>query len=295
MALLAFLDTLANVWVWFVGPESGSTTIRNVILALVGILGVPFLVWRTRTADRQATITQNILLNDQYHKAAEMLWDLRIPIRLSGIHQLKRIALDNPVSHHVQVMHDLCYFVRLPFVDPKNLPVEQYPSIPTGFLNDIRTYYGPDLPHLGEEVLSTYVLREDIQEALKAIAFCREANLEVEGMQGFSLNLNGADLWGGTLAFMNLSKPPRLESKIKTLYHRLNTDLDTDMRGAKLHQVSLLGTNISGVDFSRDYGAPATGLTQMALDRANADPSNHPRLYGAIDLVTEKQLEWLGK
>lgn len=49
--------------------ESGSTSIRNLVLAAVAVAALPLAIWRSKTAARQDFIAQQDLLHGGYKKA----------------------------------------------------------------------------------------------------------------------------------------------------------------------------------------------------------------------------------
>ena len=108
---------LVMFWGWMSNGESGSTTIRNVALVLAGLVALPLAAWRGIVADRQAVTAQQGLLNERYQKAAEMLGNEVLSVRLAGIFALQRLATEHPGQYHVQVMRLFCAFIRLPTRD----------------------------------------------------------------------------------------------------------------------------------------------------------------------------------
>ena len=103
-------------WEWIV-TESGSTIIRNLGLVIGGLIAIGFGIWRGVVASRQAKTSQRGLLNERYQKGTEMLGSEVLSVRLGGIYALQRLAEDDPVQYHVQIMRLLCAFVRNPTKD----------------------------------------------------------------------------------------------------------------------------------------------------------------------------------
>ncbi|MDE0330255.1 MAG: hypothetical protein OXL41_00145 [Nitrospinae bacterium] len=113
------------LWDWLrniqAGYESPSTTIRNLGLFLAAPIALGLAVWRARVADRQAeaaqtqvATSQGSLLNERYHKGAEMLGSEALSVRLGGIYALARLAREHPEEYHIQIIRLLCAFVRNP-------------------------------------------------------------------------------------------------------------------------------------------------------------------------------------
>ena len=103
------------------------------------------------------------------------------------------------------------------------------------------------------------------------------------------LNFRGADLRGVDLSLMNLSRAPLRWRISTTVYQQFATGRYTDMRGAKMDDVSLFLTKLSGVDLSR-----ATGLTQDKVNDARFDSDSPPELNGTTDAKTGVSIVWNG-
>ena len=90
---------------WLSGGESGSTTLRNLGLMLAAAIGLPLAIWRSIVAERQtdaayrqSDTAMQMLLNDRFQKAAEMLGNADVgSVRIGGIHTLTRIC-EEPIS-----------------------------------------------------------------------------------------------------------------------------------------------------------------------------------------------------
>ena len=250
------------------GQESRSTTARNSGLIVAGALALLFALWRGIVAQVQSRTEQWRLLFDQYRNGTEMLGSDILSVRLGGIYTLERLAQENPDLYHIQVMRQLCSFVRHP------IKVEDQPIVGT---EDVSTASGRGVRTAEEfsaaEVIELCLLREDVQQAMEAIASCHNKNLEIETNQVYRVDLHDADLRGANLAGMNLSPAPA-------------TGLYTDLRGVRLKDASLRSTNVSGVDLSG-----ASGLTQQSLSMAKAAPKHPPRLMDTFEYRGNK-LEW---
>ena len=111
-------------WDWLHGNDpatTSSTTLRNMGLLIAGGLAAVFAIWRgwvaerqSQTAQRQAEIADQNLLNDRYQRAAEMLGSANHSVRLGGIYSLQQLGEDYPERYHVRVMRLFCGFVRHP-------------------------------------------------------------------------------------------------------------------------------------------------------------------------------------
>ena len=99
---------------WLTKDESGSATIRNIGLLVLAVVGMPFAIWRSVVAGRQADIAQRGLRNERYQKAVEMLGDGILAVRLGGIYALQVLAKEDPKWYHIQVMKIFSAFLRQP-------------------------------------------------------------------------------------------------------------------------------------------------------------------------------------
>lgn len=104
---------------WLTGGESASTTLRNLGLIVAAAIGLPLAMWRSAVAERQADAARRqsdtavqMLLNDRFQKAAEMLGNADVEsVRVGGIHALARLAREYPDSFHIPVMELFSAFV----------------------------------------------------------------------------------------------------------------------------------------------------------------------------------------
>ena len=76
---------------WLTGDESASTTIRNLGLVIIALIGLPLVIQRSNSAERQARaahrqseLAEQGLLNDRFQKGAEMLGHRDGAVRIGG-------------------------------------------------------------------------------------------------------------------------------------------------------------------------------------------------------------------
>ena len=273
-------------------PESLSTTVNNVSFVIGGIVAIELALWRSIVGERQTTVAQRQvetaqrdLLNQQFQKGAEMLSSEVLSVRLGGIHALNNLAVEHPEQYHVQVMQQLCAFVRSATgVDGQPTAVWEETLISR---EEILSRFPNCEDPPTDLTIKNCVARNDIQEAMGAIALCHDKNLAIETTRKYWLNLNGADLRGTDLAVMNLSRAPLTYGGETSVYEMWAIGRYTDMRGAKMDDANLLATKLSRVDLSG-----ATGLTKDSLSLAKADQGREPKLDKAIDAKTGKLLVW---
>ena len=184
VALLGTIWLSGWDWLWIVssfgcwlrqtptGPESRSTTLRNIGLLVGG--GIAILV-----AYRRSVIAQRGITNERYQRSAEMLGSPVLAVRLGGMYVLRRVADEEPGPFHLQIMRVLCAFVRNPTPAKDEKETDGKPTVKT--------------------------IREDVQVALWIIAFRSKAGIELEKKEGVELDLCGADLSNAQLALGNLT------------------------------------------------------------------------------------------
>ncbi|MBL3567406.1 pentapeptide repeat-containing protein, partial [Rhodovulum sulfidophilum] len=129
--LLAFIMALVGLGD-FAPAERRSEAIRNIGLVLAGLIGVPFLVWRSIIAQKQVKVAEQGLITDRLNKAVEGLGaektvkrrithpdgtteieettEPNIEVRIGAIYALERISRDSD-SDHVNVMEILCAYI----------------------------------------------------------------------------------------------------------------------------------------------------------------------------------------
>jgi len=176
------------------GPNLGAGAL------IAAILGAPFLIWATMIKQRALGFQKEGHITDRISKAVEMLGaektvKLRgndeddnditieetrpnIEVRIGGILSLERIAQDSCAydkgRDHVRVMEILCAYVR------ENSRANSLASTPTPFV--------PKKPRL------------DIQKAVDAIKRRSAAQLQIETVAEYRLDLRETDLDGCDLS-----------------------------------------------------------------------------------------------
>ena len=129
LAVIAALSGVVWGWEWFrwawwccwnwLGAvseykESRSTTLRNIGL----VVGGGIAIW---VAYRRSVISHRGLQNERYQKAAEMLGNKVMAVRLGGIYALHRLGKDDPEQYHVEIMRLLSSFVRYPTEETRSM------------------------------------------------------------------------------------------------------------------------------------------------------------------------------
>ena len=260
------------LWDWLAKDESGSATIRNIGLVIAGSLAIPLAIWRAVVADKQASsaqhqtaIAQQGLLNERYQKAAEMLGSDVLSVRIGGVHTLRDLAVEQPNQYHVRVMRLLCAFARNPTKGGTDW----------GELATSRIYSG----------VAFLMLREDLQAVMDVIRGRSNAEVNLEEKEGFSLQLQYADLRGATLHGADLRRAILWGADLSGAF----------LASTRLDCVRLNDARLSDAQFSNEGDDPATGLTQQQLDEASGGPEAGPKLTGVLDAATGQPLVWREK
>lgn len=189
------------------GEETQSAAIRNIILSLGAIIGVPFLVWRSIVAQKQVDVAEQGHITDRINKAVEGLGaektvkrqrlrtsgkpafvniagkpDLSQPImeevtqpnlevRIGAIYALERIAQDSD-RDHVQIMEILCAYIRenAPANSAKDWPeIEMHDGEVDGPLEEDWWKRVNDFQEASHALKESTTCRTDIQTALTVI------------------------------------------------------------------------------------------------------------------------------
>ena len=234
--LAAVLVITCWQWEWLRsgGSETASNgdTLRNAGLMLAGLLALIFALWRgwvaeqqKATAQRQADIAQQSLLNERYERGAEMLGSPVLSVRLGGIYALRRLAEEHPEQYHIQIMELFCAFLRNPTSSDESRDRENGQTLP---------------PQTASPV------REDVQVVLTTVGGRTEVGLDIEKETGtFRLDLHNADLSRVHLPGANLTYANLGGADMRGAY-LVDTNLShVYLQGAQLERVNLINANFS--------------------------------------------------
>ena len=330
--LIATIVMSLMYWDWLSSNgESGSSTIRNIVLTAAAVIALPLAIWRSIVAERQADTArkqaetaESGLLNERYQKGAEMLGNKVLSARLGGIYALRRLAEEHSEIYHIQVMQLFCAFARHPTIEK-----DEETKLSDGKGKETAEKKG---------VKNDTRLRQDVEAVMVAIGSrsCKQRALEYE--EKFKLDLRGAVLSGANLEqvprlnFSNadlrgadLSRAAFLEPDLSGINLRDADLCDATLPGANLVDAFLWGAKLSKADlwnadmshsilwnadvsgakltdtilsetkFSGDTDKQVSGLTQTQLNEARAYPNRPPRLNSVVDAETGKPLVWRGK
>ena len=253
---------------WLVDRESGSATIRNLVLAIAALIALPLAIWRSIVAERQATAAQKQsltaqeqsktarrgLLNERYQKGAEMLGSPILSVRLGGVYALERLAKNHCRGYHIQIMQLFSAFVRNATADE---------------VGDKEVQTGNDEP----------VLREDVQAIMEFLGKRNARRREIERQAEYSVDLRYAELSGVKLQDADLSDINLSNANMSGAFLS-NIDLsDAWLPKVNMSEAILWGANLSGARLesanlsnARLESANLSGPTQ--LENANLSGAN---------------------
>ena len=307
-AILAFAVVVAIAssvafWDWLRGYvngvppmdlESPSTTVRNLALGVAGLLALAVALWRGYVANRQAETAEQQLLNDRYQKASEMLGSEIMTVRLGGIHQLRRLAIERAEQFHVPVLQSLCAFIcepPLPVGDPSVDGRGPFSHIPADIRAALEAIQDRDLPdRRAIEIKARY--RPDLQGVRLP-----GANLILMNLSGAELNdadLSGAALNGCSLVECSMWNIDLSNSELEDAILCNSDFFLAVLDGADFTEADLAGANVTGASFSAEGQNPARGLTQLQIGTAMAERGSEPDLEGVLDAETGAPLVWNG-
>ena len=284
---------IENCWNWLVGTgdaqESGSAIIRNLGLVLAGIIALPLAIWRSVVASKHVTITHQSLLNEQYQKAAEMLGNENLSVRLGGIYVLQGLTEEHTEQYYVSCMKLLCALVRNPPKDENLTPLPDREMI----------------RHDGE-----LKLRADVQTVMDMMKSRDDKLVALEQDKGFVIDFRGADLRGANLLIANLAKVDLRGADMAGADATGARLSYAGLSGARLYKTVFASADFSnarfyGVDLSRTwfcgrdimggrrFSSPAVGISVQWLQYATAKKGDPP-IFGdvVLDAETGRRLVW---
>ena len=275
---MAFMlqNRLDNFWSWLTDGESGSATLRNLGLLVLATIGMPFAIWRSVVAGRQADIAQRGLRNETYQKAVAMLADSVLAVRLGGIYALQHLAKEHPTQYHIQVMRLFCAFIRHPTA-LSNTHVAQ---------NEIAEVVDKRDSGVGVSI------RSDVEDVLRALGTRTKEEIAIESRAGFDLviyeadlrQLNIRDVTSFTYSidskheFRLIDRKKRRRENLSHIHFRRvdlsRADLSfVDMSNAEFWDPNFAGARCADTDLSRTSwdGGTLEGATLCNADLSHAE------------------------
>ena len=292
--------------------ENNGERSRNIVLIVAAIIGLPLAFWRSLVAAQQANTSERGLQNDRFQKGAEMLGSGVLVVRMGGVVALERLASDQPVEYHIQIMNLLCAFIRHPSEDASHVGA----SAATNEGDDPKC-------------------RPDVELAAQVLGRRSDAQCKIERKNEWLIDLRDAKLSGAKLSFANLcdarlnrsdlSGINLVGAKLRSTDKLRRTDLgnanlndasltDADLSRANLLRADLTNagmfeTNLTGADMFeaildsallKDANLTNTilrnvqGLTQKQLNTAKASKDSPPFLTNSLCAETGDPLVWGG-
>jgi uncharacterized protein YjbI with pentapeptide repeats len=274
--------------VWF----KDSASIRDLIVSIAAIGGVPFLIWRewnthrtasaalrqAESAARQARIAERRhqkqteadrerRITDVFGKAVELLGKEELETRLGAIYALERIA-DESQRDYWPIMETLTAYVRSRHrldsdkptntaAEPSDIAVDAQ-AVLTVISRRNRAYDKPDQ-------------RLDLRQTLLRRAHFNRANLT-------NANLESADLTNASLTNVNLTDANLTNANLSkadlTNANLMGSDLAyANLTDAGLRLVNLTGAIVAGADL-RGANLTDANLTNANLTNANLRNAN---------------------
>ena len=208
---------------------------RGVYLALVALVGVPFVYWRTWVAHKQADIAEQGLITDRFTKAVDQIGAVReeidklgerkivpnIEVRLGGLYALERIAKDSERDHW-QVMEVLTSYVRQNCGEPVVMPFKIIDSS-----KGLELSLQLDSPKM------------DVQTALTIIGRRSQKQREIESRLELTIDLTRTNLQNTNLNESNFEGANLSGAHLEGAIF-----LDTDMENIDLRDAYLEGTSL---------------------------------------------------
>lgn len=210
-------------------------------LLAIGVSLLTLVVEQRQTSDElRATLAGQ--LNARYEHAIQLLGSDELPVRLTGIHELARVAEDAGEADQRLVEQVLVDYVR------------EYTRVPV---------WRTPVPVVAGRIT-------EIQAILRVIGQRPKAS-ERDGMDLSQTNLSGFNLQQAHLEHADFSHATLANTSLTGTHFSNATLAYSDLRGADLANADLSGTDLTcadlrGVDLSR-----AVGLSQVQLDEAYVD------------------------
>ena len=242
--------------------------VRVNMVILTAWVGVFFLVWRTRIADKQTQINQESHYTDLFTKAIEQLGATRqdgepaLEIRIGAIYALERLAKDSERDYG-PIIETLAAYIREHCRNPKTFDEE---GLSGDELNQAQQKWEEVLSALKEEDLGEkfdYARyewikpllcnppadRTDVAAALTVLSRReRNRNWTSTGEDETQPDFTGANFQGATL--WNKSEGLAREGTNLRLAHLEGADLrEANLEGAKLMGAKLSGANLIAAKF----------------------------------------------
>ena len=318
-AATAFAIDISQAWEWLRSNRSSEVPKGNVWPVIVIVVPWLIAIWRVTVVLRLAKTEQQRFLEQRYYHGNNALHSDAPSARLDGVDTLKNLAKEHRKQYHIRIMRLFCDFVRTPPLwngEPTS-GMELRPDVQAaicaigersrghrrpeekvGFKPDLHgahlryadmkglNFAGANLRRaclyraalIGAKLAGTNLIAADLRQANLADADLAQANLadaDLTRAAFTNANLAGANLTQATLTGANLS--------------------GTDLCGAKLERAVITRAILGTEPVYTDSGELITSgsyvrMTQQQLNQTYGDKGDPPKLNGAIDWTTCKEL-----
>ena len=259
--IVALFATMAVLMSTFSSLDSDTGPSLGVGTLIIGVLGAPFLIWRTMVAQTTVDLAKENHVTDMINKAVEGLGAIKsvktegnekpepnIEVRIGAILALERLAKNN-LDVHIQIMEILTAYIREnakaseapPLLGPDGEPLPECPRYETAFAD----VFEVDLKEWNDKLraaLKAVKPRADIQMALTVIGRREDdqKTLERNGVPEFSkIEIDSAIAAGVSGDVTGWG--PEMNS-YRNEFHKW-------MFEARRHTLDLQGVNLRGADF----------------------------------------------
>jgi hypothetical protein len=226
--------------------------LRNITLTLAGLIGLPFLVWRSEIADRMQktaqetqAISHKAHFNDRYIKAVEQLSDDKETIRLAGTHALIQLLDEAKSRDHYEKNQDVILNVLWCFMAENSREAikvyNKYKSIKDDEIAQKLYDYVSDMQqyHSQFRMILEALPKKDNFYWWENRTMC---NVFLLGFDLRSMNLNNSDL-----KYINISSSKQITDD--AFFTINNLHWFSDCFDAKLNSAELRGSNLQGASF----------------------------------------------
>ncbi len=273
-----------------IDSKDDQTDVRNIGIALVGLFGGVFAVWRgliaaeqTKVARQQFERSQDRDYADLFTKAVEQLGTTRevreydeearrevyrlepnIEVRLGAIYALERIS-QNSERDYISVMETLCAYIR------ENAPAQRCEEYNSTDRNLIDRILALDLPPSDIHGSLKVIGRRNYKSGYDRVINLSSVNIRNANVKNIKLSkaiLNGIHMQEGSFLNADFNQSSLFMAKMNNCYLEKSSFNDAMMR-----ETELSGAIISSCDFS-NADLTKSNLSNTRLNLSKFDYSN---------------------
>ncbi len=256
-------------------PEEAVAIYRNRGIALAAIIGTIVAIWGRWQTNEQIALNRRANASERYEKAAHMLGDKVLAVRIAGCHALENLGVDDE-KMTTQCIQLLATFIRNPFVDKDETDKNETDENETeSSFKVIKLSQDVQAAVNGLSAISKYYYKKSRKKVLDKVDL-RGANLRGADLKGADLrgaNLKGANLVNADLKGADLTQVQLWNANL-TRANLIQADLTrANLLFANLSRAHLLGINLSGAYLS-NVNLSSAGLIGANLTDANLTDAN---------------------